>query len=252
MRADGDCLVLGTVMDGARMKVEGSLRVEGGIESAEVTVGGSVEILRGVSGNGGGIIRAGGDLRARFLDHATVSVAGDLVVETSILHCTLRADGDVRLTSGRGIIAGGRVVCGGNMEAGIIGGAFGTDTYVSAGLAPEELQELEDLFQRRGELARELVQARSTLRLAKGQEEKVKRAKYRLLCLSREARQADEARASLFARMRPRPNAMVLARMNLRAGVHGRISGVPYSVARDSGPARVFRRGVSPAIWPTV
>jgi len=250
VRVETDCLVLGTVLDGARLHVGGSVRIEGGVESAEVAAGGAIEILRGVSGNGGGSLRGGGDLSARFLDHAKIEVAGTATVDTSILHCSIRAGGNVSVVTPGGIAAGGRVVCGGNLEAGVVGGAFGTDMYVSVGLAPDVLDEMEELLARRDELARELKEARAALKLAKGQPEKMKQTAYKLMCLRREATEADRARTDLLARMRPRTSAMIVARANLRAGVHGRVAGATYRVRRDSGPSRVVRRTSAAAIWP--
>jgi hypothetical protein len=130
----GDLVVRGSVLDGFEIRAKGSVTIEGTVGSSVVLAGRHINIGRGVFGKQRGMVRAGGDVAVAFLQNATVYAGGDLHVGNQILNSRAFAKGKVTVSSGKGLIVGGRVQAGKGIEARIIGSGLGSRTEVITGV----------------------------------------------------------------------------------------------------------------------
>ncbi|MEO0630863.1 MAG: FapA family protein, partial [Planctomycetota bacterium] len=131
---DGDITVEKGVRDCFVVTAARSLKVLGQVEAATLNAGRDVHLLRGITGREKGEIVAGRDLRSRFLDSSTLTVARDLHAEREVTHCTINV--------GRNIIApsaallGGTCTVAGTAEFAQIGTESGTPTVLRLGRLP--------------------------------------------------------------------------------------------------------------------
>lgn len=136
LRVDrGSLVIKGTVRSGFSVTVEQNLTVGEAIESATIVVGGDVQVGRGVlMQEGDGRIQAGGSVHARFAQNAKIVAGGDLVIDNDLTRCEVRVAGRLIATAGKGRILGGKIRCGGGIEAREIGSEAGTPTHIHLGL----------------------------------------------------------------------------------------------------------------------
>ena len=127
----GDMVVRGDVLPGFTIEAGGSVSVSGVTEGASIQAGQDLT-LGGVVGGHDTVLKAGGDLVARFLHNANVEVDGEVRVQGEVVNCQIRAQRVV--TDPKGRIVGGdgqRSPRGGRRHAGVA--ARGRDTGVRAG-----------------------------------------------------------------------------------------------------------------------
>lgn len=142
----GDVIVTGNIKTGFCVEADGNVEVKGVVEGALVKAGGNVIIARGVNGMSKGMIHAGGNVIAKFVENANIN-AGGYVHAEAIIHSKVVASGDVTVTGKKGFIVGGSVKSLGNVEAKTIGSEMGGDTEIEVGVDPKIKQravQLED------------------------------------------------------------------------------------------------------------
>lgn len=133
---DGSVLVKGNIKTGFKVKATGNVDVKGVVEGAEVDAGGNVIIARGFNGMGRGVINAGGNVVARFVENGTIICGGNLNTE-ALMHSKINASGNVEVTGKKGFIVGGSVKALGNVLAKTIGSEMGGDTEIEVGVDPK-------------------------------------------------------------------------------------------------------------------
>ncbi len=169
---DGDVRVLGSVRAGFCVQATGTIEVRGVVEAAMVQSDKDVIISRGMNGMGKGLIIAGNNVVAKFIENSRVQAEGYVQAE-AILHSEVNSKGDVIVNGKKGFITGGSVKALGNVEAKIIGSTMGVDTDIEVGADPAIKIRLNDLTQKINDTNRKLNQikpvlAALTLRLKKG------------------------------------------------------------------------------------
>ena len=132
----GNVLVTGNIKAGFCVEAEGDIEVRGVVEGALVKADGNVIIARGVNGMNKGIISAGGNIVAKFIENATVQ-AGGYVHAEAIIHSSVTANGDVDVTGKKGFIVGGNVRALGSVNAVTIGSEMGGETEIEVGIDPK-------------------------------------------------------------------------------------------------------------------
>jgi hypothetical protein len=102
-----------------------------------------------MNGMSRGVLKAGGNVIAQFIENSTVEAAG-YVEAGSIMHSQVFAGTEVHVGGKRGFISGGKVAATTLVEAKILGSDMGTDTIVEIGISPtikrrhKELEEIID------------------------------------------------------------------------------------------------------------
>lgn len=155
----GDLQVLGIIRSGFSIDCGGMVTVRGGVEEAHVKALESLRIDGGASGAGTGSLYSGGLLSAHHIENFTVSARGDIVVEESLLHCTVECEGWVRART----IVGGTVSAVGGIEADIIGSHSESRTVVKAGHSLSLVQQHHLLKAKHDSIAEERGQLRSEM-----------------------------------------------------------------------------------------
>ena len=146
---EGNVQVNGNVMTNFSIKAKGNVEVRGVVEGAEIEAGGNITIARGMNGMSRGVLKAGGNVIAQFIENSTVEAAG-YVEAGSIMHSQVLAGTEVHVGGKRGFISGGKVAATTLVEAKILGSDMGTDTIVEIGISPtikrrhKELEEIID------------------------------------------------------------------------------------------------------------
>ncbi|WP_342561484.1 FapA family protein [Paenibacillus sp. FSL R7-0345] len=143
----GTVVIRGNVLTGFSVKSAGDIRVVGGVEGAELTAGGSVEITGGIIGYNKGLVSAGKNIKVAFIQDGNVVAAEDVIVSQSIMHSNIRAGRDVLCNGTKGLIVGGIVQAGERVLARTIGNTMSTATAVEVGVVPELRNEINDLRQ---------------------------------------------------------------------------------------------------------
>ncbi len=146
---DGDVMIHAAVRSGAKVKATGEIVIDGTVEDAQVeSTEANVTLRHGVTGRHRGLIRAAGDITARFVENATIQAGGNVVIEVGAMHSHVTAGGFVQLDRGRGQIVGGSVMSGQFVQAQQIGAPSGVFTEVCAGLSTEGMEALSELAAR--------------------------------------------------------------------------------------------------------
>lgn len=141
--AAGSVDVKGAVLSGFCVKAPGSLVVGDVIESARIVAGGNVSVSGGIVMQGKGFVRCGGTVTARFISEAVVEAREDVVVKDALLHSTVMCGGKVLALSGKGRIQGGSITCRSGLHALELGSELGAATQVTLAVSSKLVRELE-------------------------------------------------------------------------------------------------------------
>lgn len=152
---EGSVEVGGDVAGGFEIIAGGNVIVRGVVEGAHIKAGGNIIIARGMNGMGKGVLEAGGNVVAKFLESTTVK-AGGYVNTESILHSTVTAHTDITVSGKRGFITGGSVRAGRKIEAKTLGATMGAATVVEVGVDPERKAEYLRLQKDIGDLVKNI------------------------------------------------------------------------------------------------
>lgn len=132
----GSVQVNGNVATNFRIKAEGNVVVKGVVEGAYIEAGGNIIIARGMNGMSRGILKAGGNIVAKFLENATAEAEGYVHAE-SILHSQVSAGTEIIVSGKKGFVTGGHVQADQKVEAKTFGAAMGASTIVEVGVNPK-------------------------------------------------------------------------------------------------------------------
>lgn len=135
----GDVVVYGDVDSGVEITATGSVTIGGTLQGSSVRAGENISVRGGILGDERTIITCGGDLESRFLQYVNV-VAGGEVKAKSILDCTIRAGGMVRVEDTNGVISGGFIYSSRGVDGQAIGNRRGVKTILAVGKSAEVLE----------------------------------------------------------------------------------------------------------------
>jgi len=137
----GTVVIRGNVLTGFKVNAAGDIRVIGGVEGAELSSGGSIEITGGIMASGKGMVTAAHNLKCSFIQDAHITAGGDVYATQSILHSMVKAGQKVICDSSKGLIVGGVIQAGDGVSAKTIGNAMSTSTTIEVGVHPEHRDE---------------------------------------------------------------------------------------------------------------
>ncbi len=132
----GDVLVQGNVFAGVTVKTTGNITINGHVETATLLAGKDVILKNGMQGAGNGVIRAGGNVMARFLEQTQVFAKNE-VNTGALLNCEVESGQNVVIAGNRGTIIGGTVTAVELISAASIGNRAGVTTQLIIGLDAE-------------------------------------------------------------------------------------------------------------------
>jgi len=154
---EGNVKINGNVCSGFSVRAHGDIEVKGVVEGAYIEADGNIILTRGMNGMSKGILKAKGNIVAKFIENATV-YAGGSVETDSILHSKVQAKTEINVKSKKGFITGGSVSATYAIRVKTLGTQMGADTIVTAGIDPE-------ITNRYQALAKELAESQKNLKL---------------------------------------------------------------------------------------
>lgn len=141
---DGSVVISGNIDTNFEVKVKGDVTVNGVIEGALVEAGGNIIVARGVNGMGRAVLKAGGNIIAKYLENVTAT-AGGYISSEAIMHSTVTAGSDIIVDGRKGVLSGGHATAGGRVEVKNLGSEMANDTIVEVGMSPQIKREIMEL-----------------------------------------------------------------------------------------------------------
>ncbi len=152
---NGSVKINGNVASNFSVQAEGNVIINGVVEGAYIEAGGDIIIARGVNGMNKGMLKAGGNVVAKFIENATVEAEG-YVNAGSILHSTVSAGTEIEVSGKRGFITGGHVQANRQISVKTLGAVMGAPTIVEVGADPKIKTEYVRLQKEVGELVKSI------------------------------------------------------------------------------------------------
>jgi uncharacterized protein (DUF342 family) len=128
----GAVQIMGDVEHGATIEAEGDVLIKGMADPSNIQCGGNLTIAGGLLGAEGFHIHVAGDLVARYINEAHISVDGDVKVTNEISHSRIRCRGKVLVPEGR--VAGGMIMGYKGIQVGEAGAGGASETKFVAGV----------------------------------------------------------------------------------------------------------------------
>ncbi len=224
----GSVQVNGNVSSNFSVKAKGNVIINGVVEGAYIEAGGDIIIARGMNGMGKGVLKAGKDIVAKFLENATAEAEGYICTD-SILHSNVSAGTEITVSGKRGFITGGRVQADEKIDVKTLGAVMGASTIVEVGVNPKLKDQYQRLQKEIGEIVKEIrnaqpVIANFTQKKAKGArftEDQIKYVRETVLLLEtkkKELEQKNEEMKALQESFSPDKKAVVLVRGEVYPG----------------------------------
>ncbi len=148
----GNVLINGSVAAGFKVKAGGDIEIRGFIENAEVTAEGSIQVMGGITGGLKGLVKAGENLQARFVENSRIEAGKNIFIREAIMQSQVKAGGNVKVIDKKGIIVGGVIQASGEVECKILGSQLATQTAVEVGVNPYYREEYHRLGKAHGEM----------------------------------------------------------------------------------------------------
>lgn len=150
----GSVLIRGNINSGFSVKAQGDIEVGGFVETAEVVAGGNILVKGGIKSGAKGLVKAGENLAARFIENSRVEAGQDITIKEGIMQSYVRAGGSIKVIDKKAIIVGGVVQAAQMVEAKVLGSPIATRTIVEVGVNPYYREEYHKLIKTRTEKKR--------------------------------------------------------------------------------------------------
>jgi len=136
---DGTVIVAGVATTGFSIQATGDVEVKGMAEGVTIEAGGNVTLHMGIQGVEKAVIKAGGDISARFIQHSELHSKRNIISD-DVRHSNIDCEGAVLLEGKKRRLVGGKIRAGKYVSAAIIGSNMATQTEVTVGNSPELLE----------------------------------------------------------------------------------------------------------------
>ena len=133
----GNVTVKGNVLSGFSIQSGGDVTIFGLVERASVTALGNIVLHGGMTGQGSGSLRAGGDIFAKYVENSFITASGKITAEC-IMHSNARAGVGIDLIGKKGLLVGGSAKAREYIRAVTIGSQFATLTEIEVGSDPKQ------------------------------------------------------------------------------------------------------------------
>jgi uncharacterized protein (DUF342 family) len=129
----GDVEIHGSVEDGFKIYSGGNLRVMQTFTATEANIKGAIEVLGGIIGRGPSTVKAGGEIRTRFIENCHIAARGNITVTAEILNAHVYTMGMLNAGS-RGFIMGVEIYALHGMKCAKIGRTVGKTCKIHVGV----------------------------------------------------------------------------------------------------------------------
>lgn len=153
---NGDIRVHGNIQSGMSVTAQGSIIVDGVIEDAKVYAKNDILVGKGIHGQNVAKVETEGSLSANFINHAFVSVGGDVKIDYAV-NSVIEAEGTVVAKGNYGSIVGGKISGVAGVEADTFGNDAQIPTQIHAGTSRKKKEQLKSYKQQLKELEEKTV-----------------------------------------------------------------------------------------------
>lgn len=136
IKFDGSVIVKGDVVDEFSIEAKGDIEIHGNVYKSNIKAGGNIIINQGINGREEGNIQTDKALTCKYIENANVTAKEEIVVENNILHSNIKT-GSIIKCLGKGLIAGGRIICRDYIECNTIGSQSSVHTVIELGVDDE-------------------------------------------------------------------------------------------------------------------
>ncbi|MEW5814111.1 MAG: flagellar assembly protein A [Spirochaetota bacterium] len=133
IRFSGAVRIKGSVETGFFIIAGDGIFVGEGVEAALLTSDGDIVVGQGIKGAGKAVLRTKKNIRASFIEHATLLAVGDITIKNFCLRSHVKCNGKLSLESDKGNLVGGLVRARKGIEAMNLGSESGVRTEISFG-----------------------------------------------------------------------------------------------------------------------
>jgi uncharacterized protein (DUF342 family) len=169
----GNVIVTGNVEDGFSVKASGNIEVRGNVGKCEVVAEGDIVIHQGINAKSGGLVQAGKNVWAKFVENAFVEAGENIVVSDGMVNTTAVAAKKIICQGKRASIVGGRYRACEEINVKNLGSPVGgAETVLEVGYDPKSKEKLDQLgtqIQKLKKQAESLDKDIATLNAAKKQ-----------------------------------------------------------------------------------
>ncbi len=152
----GTVLIKGNVDDGFTVKAAGNIEVMGNVGKSNLDAEGDIIVHQGIAGRNEGVVRAGRNIWAKFIENARVESGDLVVVSDGIMNCAVLADRKIICRGKRASIVGGQLKAVEEIDAKTLGSVAGGETVLEVGYDPKRKEKLASLEEKREEFGAEL------------------------------------------------------------------------------------------------
>lgn len=161
----GNVIVHGNVDDGFEVRADGNVDVRGTVNCSSIRATGNVIIQGGFLGKEKGEIHAEQSVGVKFVENGIIHAQEDVIVEKAIMHSHIVAGRRVQVKGRKGLIVGGSITAGEEVDAINIGSPMGTRTIIFAGVPLAKKERIQKLDEEMAEIHQNLEKIGRTLEL---------------------------------------------------------------------------------------
>ncbi|MDR2247793.1 MAG: FapA family protein [Treponema sp.] len=129
----GDVELDGSVADGFKVYVGGNFLAKQTLNATDVVVKGGIEVRGGIIGRGQATVKAGGEVKARFVENCKIAAWGNITINMEILNASIYTMGMLNVGS-RGFIMGAEIYAVHGMKCAKIGRTAGKTSKIHVGV----------------------------------------------------------------------------------------------------------------------
>jgi len=156
----GTVVVKGNVEENLEIKAAGNVEILGTVNKAKIEAEGSVIVRQGIIGKDEGVIKAGQDVMAKFVERCRISAGNDVVVVESIVDSQVDAGRRVICLQGkRGTLSGGRTRAREEINVKNLGNENSPTTIVEVGIDPKSREKFDSISEEKRQLNDKVVEA---------------------------------------------------------------------------------------------
>jgi uncharacterized protein (DUF342 family) len=152
----GSLNIRGNVSRGRIVKAAGNIHIRGFVEGAIIEAEGDIIVDGGIRGMNCGEIKCGGNLKAKFIEHANIYAGGNIESEL-IIHCNVKCDNSLKLIGKKGLLIGGKIKVMNKIFAKNIGSDMAVETVLELGLSPSIREEFISLSEKADKKSKEIL-----------------------------------------------------------------------------------------------
>jgi uncharacterized protein (DUF342 family) len=149
----GKVIVHGEVLDDFNVRGLMGIEVRGTVGKCHLVSDGDVVLSSGMNGKTAGSIKAGRNVRARYLNEVTAEAVGNITVEREAYNAVVRTAGRYA-SSGKAV--GGHIMALKGIELGVVGSEMGVATKLSAGMDFRRSERIREINEKTAALDKEI------------------------------------------------------------------------------------------------